>query len=544
MSGYLDEYLVRLGVSTDDAGLAKLTNALKGIGDTVAAEEATFASLITTVLKFQVEATTAVLAVAGAVGKMAEDVAVADQEYRLFGLTMFMNADAAKKLKITLDVLGQPLGMIAWDAELQRRAARLIGLQNIMQRGMTVNGDEADFMKIRDVRNELAALEVEWIYFKQSLTAGLAKAFAPEMDMLLQKLTDFNNWFVKNLPEITAKAVEFLEPILKAMKPLGKDLIALFKELGVAFTQLMAAWDNDRSLDGNTFSFEKFGKAVQQAATQLTEFLDDLVKIETWMLRHKGFLAGAAAGMKTKNPELAVAEMAAGMAYDEAQIQPAKGEGMPAEWQGWGPELDNLFNKWHPVGGASAQWGRLFGHLGGKNTFETGLDTSATSGGTDVKAEADRVSKLTGVPANLLWDQWAHETGGFKSVAAPNNLAGIRLPGSTEYRKFGSLDEFGDYYAKLVSRYPDLSRATTPDSFASVLKGHRYYEDSQRNYSAGLSRWDSAYKGKPSAAHVSVAVGDIHVHMPPGSDGKEVVKTVSGTIMRNTLQAQAQAVYA
>jgi hypothetical protein len=36
---------------------------------------------------------------------------------------------------------------------------------------------------------------------------------------------------------------------------------------------------------------------------------------------------------------------------------------------------------------------------------------------------------------------------------------------------------------------------------------------------------------------------NVHVHMPPGSDGKEVVKTVAG-IMRNTLQAQAQAVYA
>ena len=531
MSGYLDEYLVRLGVSTDDAGLAKLTNALKGIGDTVAAEEATFASLITTVLKFQVEATTAVLAVAGAVGKMAEDVAVADQEYRLFGLTMFMNADAAKKLKITLDALGQPLGMIAWDAELHKRAERLLGLQDTMQRGMTANGDEADFMKIRDVRNELAALEVEWLYFKQSLTAGLAKAFAPEMDMLLQKLTDFNNWFVKNLPEITAKAVKFLEPILKAMKPLGKDLIALFKELGVAFTQLMAAWDMDRSLDGNTFSFEKFGKAVQQAATQLTEFLDDLVKIETWMLRHKGFLAGAAAGMKTKNPELAVAEMAAGMAYDEAQIQPAEGEGMPSEWQGWGPELDNLFNKWHPVGGASAQWGRLFGHLGGENTFETGL----TSLGTTPNNLDDVMPALFKVESN-----------NDPNAVSPKGAMGLGqlMPGTA--RDMGVTNPFDPTQNAAGSRkYLDsLSKHYGGDLHKALMA-----------YNWGPGNLDRALKygtAPPAAvqgyAHnverrISVAVGDIHVHMPPGSDGKEVVKTVAGT-MRNTLQAQAQAVYA
>ena len=109
MPGYLDEYLVRLGVSTDDAGLSKLTNALQGIASDVGKADVTFASLLAAVLKFQVEAIGALAAVAGAVGKMAEGVAVADQEYRLFGLTMFMNADAAKKLKITLDALGQPL---------------------------------------------------------------------------------------------------------------------------------------------------------------------------------------------------------------------------------------------------------------------------------------------------------------------------------------------------------------------------------------------------------------------------------------------------
>jgi soluble lytic murein transglycosylase-like protein len=545
MSGYLDEYLVRLGVSTDDAGLAKLTNALKGIGDTVAAEEATFASLITTVLKFQVEATTAVLAVAGAVGKMAEDVAVADQEYRLFGLTMFMNADAAKKLKITLDVLGQPLGMIAWDAELHKRAVRLNALQDAMQAGMTANGDEADFMKIRDVRNELAALEVEWLYFKQSLTAGLAKAFAPEMDTLLQKLTDFNNWFVKNLPEITAKAVKFLEPILKAMKPLGKDLIALFKELGVAFTQLMAAWDNDRSLDGNTFSFEKFGEAVQQAATQLIEFLDDLVKIETWMLRHKGFLAGAAAGMKTKNPELAVAEMAAGMAYDEAQIQPAKGEGMPAEWQGWGPELDNLFNKWHPVGGASAQWGRLFGHLGGKNTFETGLDTSATSGGINNADVSALIQQESGGNPNAVSNKGA--MGLTQLMPATARAMGVTNPFDPAQNIAGGKK----YLEQMFARYGDKHTAyeaywAGPGNVDRWLKsGARSAHDASNmafaeNYARRMEHRVSGGNARPVSFTGDV---NVHVHMPPGSDGKEVVKTVAG-IMRNTLQAQAQAVYA
>jgi hypothetical protein len=133
VAGYLDEYLVRLGVSTDDAGLGKLTDALKGISDLAGSTGVACTELAAAFVKFETAVAGAAAGLIGAVGKMAESVAVADQEYRLFGLTMFMNADAAKKLKITLDALGQPLGMIAWDTELQKRAYRLIQLQNVLQ---------------------------------------------------------------------------------------------------------------------------------------------------------------------------------------------------------------------------------------------------------------------------------------------------------------------------------------------------------------------------------------------------------------------------
>ena len=552
MPGYLDEYLVRLGVSTDDAGLAKLTNVLKGIGDTVAAEEATFASLITTVLKFQVEATTAVLAVAGAVGKMAESVAIADQEYRLFGLTMFMNADAAKKLKITLDALGQPLGMIAWDTELQKRAYRLIQLQNVMQKGMAANGDEADFLKIRDVRNELAALEVEWTYFKQALTAGLAKAFAPEMDTLLQKLTDFNNWFVKNLPEITAKAVKFLEPILKAMKPLGKDLVALFKELGVAFTQLMAAWDNNRSLDGATFSFEKFGTAVQSSVKQLVELLDDLVKIETWMLRHKGFLAGAYLGSKTDNPYLAAAAMGVGLGMDAGE--------KPTKDRHW---YDTLFAaEAGPIaaGAAGAGIGSVVPVIGtgvgalsgfiGENFREVGAsiwrklkDTPVTSGGINNADVSALIQQESGGNPNAVSNKGA--MGLTQLMPATARAMGVTNPFDPAQNIAGGKK----YLEQMFARYGDKHTAyeaywAGPGNVDRWLKsGARSAHDASNmafaeNYARRMEHRVSGGNARPVSFTGDI---NVHVHMPkPLENGDEFGRAASPHIQRATLWAIQQ----
>jgi hypothetical protein len=98
--------------------------------------------------------------------------------------------------------------------------------------------------------------------------------------------------------------------------------------------------------------------------------------------------------------------------------------------------------------------------LFGKNWKPNGADTAppSTVANTGMlsmkvraKAEAERVSKVTGIPADILYAQWAHETGNFTNRGAKdlNNLAGVNVVGGNgkDYRKFSSLDKFGDYYA-------------------------------------------------------------------------------------------------
>jgi hypothetical protein len=154
------------------------------------------------------------------------------------------------------------------------------------------------------------------------------------------------------------------------------------------------------------------------------------------------------------------------------------------------------------------------------------------------KAQAERVSKITGIPADIIFAQWEHETGNFTNRGARdlNNLAGVNVPGGKgqDYRKFNSLDEFGDYYAYLMrptGNFPDASKAKTAADFAAALKhgkgGVEYYSGPQDAYTKDMQQYLNGIRGasgavaaagsSPSAASttdksVKVQTGDITIH--------------------------------
>ena len=554
MAGYLDEYLVRLGVSTDDAGLGKLTDALKGISDLAGSTGGAYAELATAFIKFETAVAGAAAGLIGAVGKMAESVAVADQEYRLFGLTMFMNADAAKKLKITLDALGQPLGMIAWDTELRKRAYRLIQLQNVMQKGMAANGDEADFLKIRDVRNELAALEVEWTYFKQALTAGLAKAFAPELNALQTWLTKLTDQIASNLPAIAQKVDDYLAPALREAWTVLQGMGEALKASATAFTNFMGALSGDQSLQSATFNADKFATALGKIGTRIANISDAfsdfgivVAHLVTMLsMLQSGDLKGALQEARDTSRFLLSGGTAEG--YNARGF--AEGVGPMGELESDNPAHDSSepSDPARPSGFGetvvSAARSAFMPWTAVTDLWKKyGASSASAPGNQDILNAVRRVSLKTGIAPDLIWSQWAHETGGFKHIAAPNNLAGIKAP-SGGYKSFGSLTEFGDYYAYMMrqgGRYSGIEQSQTPADFAGRAKTGGYYEDSQRNYTAGMERWDSVYKNaNPKTTNFTGDV-NVHVHMPkPLENGDEFGRAASPHIQRATLWAIQQ----
>lgn len=528
MPGYLDEYLVRLGVSTDDAGLAKLQGALKGITSAVSDEEASFASLAIGLVKFQIEVASAAAALIGTVGKMAESVAVADQEYRLFGLTMFMNADAAKKLKITLDTLGQPLGMIVWDAELHKRAVRLNALQDAMQAGLRAGGAEADFIKIRDLRNEMAAAEVEWIYFKQSLTSSLVKAFGPEIDALLKRLTEFNNWFSAHLPEITKRVNEYLVPALreawKVIKGVGEEL----KLSAVAFTNLVGVLSGDQSIEGATFKAEKFATAMGKVEKVVAVVANAVTDLGIIILHTATALAMLAQG----NFKGAWME-----GQDSGRYIFSGGAGRGANARGFidgvGPggetEADNP--AYNPETQTSTELGMFFksawrGYVM-PWTAVTDLWSKRNGDGPDSQANSALGGQAT---PDLIGAIIATESGG-KSYGPPH----VNTNGSIDYGLMGLNDKS---FPGAATMTPEQNVAAGTKYFNQLLA--KYGGDTKlalTAYNSGPGNVDRVLRhgGDPTTAlghhyaatvehHMPVTVSTLNINVPPGSDGRRIAR--------------------
>lgn len=114
---------------------------------------------------------------------------------------------------------------------------------------------------------------------------------------------------------------------------------------------------------------------------------------------------------------------------------------------------------------------------------------------------AQQVSDNTGLPADWIWAQWSHESGGFNSELAreDNNFGGIKTdnprpgidppaPDGGYYRHFDSPEEYADYFAKYIKLYDEdgVFRAKNIDEYAQALKNGGYFGDSVENYANGM----------------------------------------------------------
>lgn len=105
---------------------------------------------------------------------------------------------------------------------------------------------------------------------------------------------------------------------------------------------------------------------------------------------------------------------------------------------------------------------------------------------------------ISGIPAEILYCQWSHETAGFTSELCLqyNNCAGVTqtqendLPqpdGSFFYMKFDSLDDWARYFGKFIRLFDGAAEATTIEEYATALKSEGYFGDTLENYIEGMS---------------------------------------------------------
>ena len=105
---------------------------------------------------------------------------------------------------------------------------------------------------------------------------------------------------------------------------------------------------------------------------------------------------------------------------------------------------------------------------------------------------------ISGARAELLYAQWAHETGNFTSELCTeyNNLAGVTqtqendIPqpdGSFYYMKFADLSAWARYFGKFIRYFDGAVEAQTIEEYARALKDGGYYGDTYENYVEGMT---------------------------------------------------------
>lgn len=500
MPGYIDEYLVKLGFTTDQVGLTRFQNAMREAKGVVTNN---LGEMARAVLRTETEIGAGFAAIGVAAIGMADKIAMADQSYRLFALHMYMTKDTARALKVAMDALGEPLENLTWDAELRRRTQQLIE----DQRAMAPRGDfDAQMRKIRDIRFEFTRMRVELQYLGMNTLSAFMKALGVGPDELLTKLRKFNDWVIGRMPQISQAIAQWFLPIWRDVVDVGKSALQIFEDLGLLFTNIVGLLSGNSAIEGTTFSIKKFATAVQTLVHWLALTFEFLSKI-TGLLT--GVTVGGGVGGTIGSIVGGVAGIPGGPAGIGAGILAggATGTAVGAAVGGTG---GGLFDLWRSL----AHHAPTVPGFGG---------STASAGGSlaqQAAALAQQVSAQTGIPASLIWAQWAHETGGFTSRVATqlNNLGGINVPGGSgqDYRSFSSLGSFANYYAHLMesSRYSGVEMSRTAGQFASRLKMGGYYADTLSNYTRGIQRYQSQYPG------TQIGAININVTQPNATPGQ------------------------
>ncbi len=553
-------YLVSLGFAVNQPELRKFDDALKSVDGLIGKSTSSIAK---NMLGWQTAIVSAFSAVSAGVLGLIDKTAQAELGYQNFGVQMLMGAEQAKKLKIALDAVGMSLDEAAWNPEGMREIRDFLLLQEKLQStlGPDYRHQVGEMFKLLE---QFRMLRIEWLYLQQAVAAGLLRGIGGEN--LIKRLQAINDWIVQNGPKIVDWISRNIAPVFKDWEHIVKDLVGMFEQMGVVFTNFIGLLSGDNSIEGAQFDFEKLGKAVQHVVHWFSEFVDWITLAERMLLHFASaaelaiYGVGALASHHTETAlklfQDARKEFQAG--FGDITFGNAGIAGGAAAGAILGSELGSI------VPGAGTLAGGLLGAGVGATAGMAGMTIATDRWASDdqknagehgftfpqgqakpaimdydlaekMRGLAIKVSKNTGVPADWIWSQWAHESGNFdtsKGAARFNNFAGITqpLPGNP-YQHFASPEDFANTYEEWLKRprFKNALYAQNIDEFASGLKLGGWFTDSLDNYLKDMKRLDAYFFERPQSSgdtHMHIDVGGIHITQP-GATKEQIQDAVS-----------------
>lgn len=505
MANIIDEYLVKLGATVDQAGMRRFENALRQASTIAEVETATMGKYFGTL---QAEIVGGFTAIGAAALGLVDKVAMADQEYRLFALHMYMTKDAARSLKVAMDALGQPLENLTWDPELRARTRQLID----DQRRMAPDDDfEAQMRKIRDVRFEFTRLEVEAQYLGMHVVQDFMKALGVGPDELLDRLRKLNDWVIANMPQIAQNLTAWFLPIWHDIKDVITTSGMALKDFLLLFTNLVGFISGDTSIEGATFDMEKFAKALQKVSHGLAGVADFLANVESLLSHLINSLVLLGSG-KFSEAGQELKDSVQGWTLHQALV----GAAGVAGFAGAGP-LGAV-----AAAGAMHKIDRFIQHVGGED------DAAAEPSG-----EAADVTLAPSLPnfRSLIAAMIHRESGGNPNAVSSAGAVGLMqlMPGTAAQLGVDPSDPTQNvaggtrYIAEMLAKYNgNLALALAaynagPGRVDQVLAGKATLPSETQNYVGGiLSRM-----GRSG----DVTIGSITIHIPdPHATPKQIAQ--------------------
>lgn len=540
-------YLVGLGFVVDNPSFSAWKGQLKASENLV---KGATSGILLDFLKWQIAITGVFTGVTAAILGAADKASSAETEYRLMGERMFMTTEQAKRMKIALDALGQPLEAVAWDPELHQRYVQLIRDQERLQ--TMLGPDYARQMRaVRDMRFELTRMQVVAEYLGMKLLSDIFKGLGLGDGNVLQWLQDRVEWLMVHGPALAQRLADTLVPVMRETWDIVKDLGEVFRLAGVAFVNLVGIISGDSSLEGTTLTFEKMAGSVQHVIGWLSVFLGKIIDAEklTIHLLTAVELAKEGKGSEARTElRTGLSELNAGSGSILGMIGGGMiGGGMGAALGIEGGPLGMLAGSFGGAGLGVALGGGLGAGLGAVNPYSApnggraGAGSPKMSplvpGGTGAAGIAAQArplalaaSRALGVPADVIYAQWAHETGGFTNRGARslNNLAGM-TDGRGHYLNFGSPEEFASYYVSQIRKnYGGAIGAQSIEDFATGLHNGRlgsYFEANLGAYERGMRGFRGAYGGG------GVTIGSITIPiMQPNATPGQITAAVADGI--------------
>lgn len=481
----LKDYLVKLGFQVDNAGYRKTQEIFEKLNSIVSQ---TSDSMAASYAKAAVTMAGAVTSIGTATVSLMGHLANADLSYQKYAMRMHMSIDTARQLKIVTDAMGESLEDIAWIPELRERYFRLME----QARKMETPGDSRERLRyLRDVRYEFSRLKVEGTYGLQWLGYNLFKYLVNPVTGAKFGLKDINDYIASHIPQWSDTVAKFLSRIVIGLLDAGKavmDFAGWLKKLWDSMSEGQKAVTIFSGLAALFLATGPFGKAIAAMSTLILLIND-----------YQTYLRGGKTFFKPEMWEHHI-ETLREVSWQwfllgkraEAAWDVIRGKKYAAQ------ALNYTFTS-----AGIEEFKKQFLEKEQREALETKKTEAATPGAgvmpshQEIFSAAQEASKRTGIPAPLIYGQWYHETGNFANRGARelHNLAGIRLPGSTEYRQFESLDDFVKYYSSLlIRRYPRALEAKSPEALAEALKAGRYYEDPNvKGYGSGIAKGASIF---------------------------------------------------